>query len=582
MVNTVAKAVIAALLTLGTFVPVCVAGDAAAVTFEIMTGRLETQARRLPPEMAAHAMRGAGYDLAWPRSAEEYRAIGNSAVVLVSVVTRDARELPLRRIYLEAKGQEAPLNTLRCHRSEVAEGSPIRAVFGQYREDCFFLVPGAALLREGALRADFSANRTAFSLIDLPVDTPPQVRSTIEKASGKSPPVDQKTLNAMIEREYPGYRPPPGSEARASAATDIQIAFSKRLGVDIFAEGDGSGWCRPELKLRVVAQEESFFRSPEFANLMWTAGTQAIAKKCAAAEKALITGFAKAPKEPVFSGEASRRDGWAIAAASARAPVRPTVPSAGPPSSGGGPAAELFSAAERGDLAAIDRLLAQGVDVNSKDARGETALMKAAEQGQSLAVHALLARKADVNARGNEGHTALMYAAFAGQVEAVQALLGGGAAIDAASRDGATAQTLAARNGHEATARVLRDAAARSSGKDAGSPKKDSGGSVIGSAEPMESGIPQPFRGTWGSAEGCDPANETDLLVVVDATSLTYYEAQCKLRTVAVTDAHRFSGRFDCIEYEHKWIQDVSMKLDNGKLTHEWAGSQPDSRFRCR
>jgi hypothetical protein len=547
-----------------------------------MTGRLETQARRLPPEMAAHAMRGAGYDLAWPRSAEEYRAIGNSAVVLVSVVTRDARELPLRRIYHDAKGQEAPLTTLRCHRSEVADGSPIRAVFGQYREDCFFLVPGAALLREGALRADFAANRTGFSLIDLPIEPPKDVRRYIEGISGKSPPVDQAALNAMIEREYSGYRPPPGSEARASAGTDIQVAFSKRLGVDVFAEGDGSSWCRPELRLRVVAQEESFFRSPELASLIRTAGTQAIAKKCAVAEKALITGFAKASKEPVFSGQASRRDGWAIAAASVRAPVGSTVTSAGPPSSAGGPAAELFSAAERGDLAAIDWLLAQGVDVNSKDARGETALMKAAEQGQSLAVQALLARKADVNAQSNQGHSALMHAAFAGQLEAVQALLGGGAAIDAASRDGATAHTLASRNGHKAIVRVLRDAAARSSGKEVGSPEKDPEGAASRSVEPMESGIPQPFRGTWGSAEGCDPANETDLLVVVDATSLTYYEAQCKLRTVAVTDAHRFSGRFDCIGYEHKWIQDVSMKLDNGKLTHEWAGRKPDSRFRCR
>ena len=77
MAHTVAKAVVAALLTLGTFVPVCVAGSAAAVTFDSMTERLETQARRLPPEMAANTMRSAGYDLAWPRSAEEYRAIGN-------------------------------------------------------------------------------------------------------------------------------------------------------------------------------------------------------------------------------------------------------------------------------------------------------------------------------------------------------------------------------------------------------------------------------------------------------------------------------------------------------------------------
>ena len=440
MVNTVAKAVVAALLTLGTFVPVCVAGDAAAVTFEIMTGRLETQARRLPPEMAAHAMRGAGYDLAWPRSAEEYRAIGNSAVVLVSVVTRDVRELPLRRIYLDAKGQEAPLNTLRCHRSEVAEGSPIRAVFGQYREDCFFLVPGAALLREGALRADFAANRTGFSLIDLPIEPPGDVRRFIEQTSGSGRPVDQKALNAMIEREYPGYRPPAGASSRA----ETQIAFSKRLGVEVFAEDGGAGWCRPELRLRVVAQDAAFFQSPELADLMRKAGSEAIAKKCAAAEKALIAGFTKASTESVFSGQASRSDGWAVAAAASAA-----LPGSGAPPT------EFFTAAERGELATIDRFLVKGVDVNARDARGETALMKASQNAQTLLVYALLAKGADAKATNQDGRTALLYAALVGRLEVVEGLLDGGAEVNARSNDGATALIIAAEGGHDAVVKVL-------------------------------------------------------------------------------------------------------------------------------
>jgi hypothetical protein len=63
----------------------------------------------------------------------------------------------------------------------------------------------------------------------------------------------------------------------------------------------------------------------------------------------------------------------------------------------GGPAADLISAAERGDATAVKALLAKRADVNAKRSDGATALIPASENGHLDVVQALLARGAEVN-----------------------------------------------------------------------------------------------------------------------------------------------------------------------------------------
>jgi ankyrin repeat protein len=258
-----------------------------------------------------------------------------------------------------------------------------------------------------------------------------------------------------------------GNAAAVSAAAPFQIAFSKRLGVEVFAEDGGAGWCRPELRLRVVSQQAAFFESADFADLMRKAGSQAIAKKCAMAERALITGFTQESKDPVFSGRATRNDGWAIAAAaSGAAPAGPAAAPAGAQPPEASPHEAFFRAAERGDLAAIDRFLAKGTDVNVRDLRGETALMKAAQKGQALAVYSLLGKGADVMATSQDQDTALIFAALAGDHEVVEVLLDRGADVNAKNNGGATALIVAAESGHHAMAKELLGRGADSGARD--------------------------------------------------------------------------------------------------------------------
>jgi len=72
--------------------------------------------------------------------------------------------------------------------------------------------------------------------------------------------------------------------------------------------------------------------------------------------------------------------------------------------------ASLFKAAGGGDVAQVQQLLAQGVNVDARDANGDTALLWAADKGQAAAAQLLIADGANINAKGDRDLTALILA----------------------------------------------------------------------------------------------------------------------------------------------------------------------------
>ena len=90
-------------------------------------------------------------------------------------------------------------------------------------------------------------------------------------------------------------------------------------------------------------------------------------------------------------------------------------------------AAALHRAVKAGNLDGLARVLAAGVDVNTRDSRGWTALMYAVDKGYLLLVEPLLAAQADPNVRRPDGSTALFIAAVRGQSEIIAMLMKAGA-----------------------------------------------------------------------------------------------------------------------------------------------------------
>ncbi len=83
----------------------------------------------------------------------------------------------------------------------------------------------------------------------------------------------------------------------------------------------------------------------------------------------------------------------------------------GPKLQGPEGAAVLGAAIEKGDLASVKLLLAQGVGVNTRDREGMTSLHHAASRGSWSIFTTLLAHGADIRQSTRRGMTPLMYAA---------------------------------------------------------------------------------------------------------------------------------------------------------------------------
>jgi hypothetical protein len=131
----------------------------------------------------------------------------------------------------------------------------------------------------------------------------------------------------------------------------------------------------------------------------------------------------------------------------------------------------LIGAARRGDVAAIQSLIAQGADPGERGGvNGWPPLMHAVHKNQIASVAALLDAGADPNERAAGGSTALIMAAGYGATDIVRLLLARGADPRITDRNGRSALAMAASGvgdidkftlGHcqGATVKVLLDAA---------------------------------------------------------------------------------------------------------------------------
>ena len=100
---------------------------------------------------------------------------------------------------------------------------------------------------------------------------------------------------------------------------------------------------------------------------------------------------------------------------------------------------DFWTAVRTGNIKAIQRHVAAGVNVNGTEPEGgSTPLIVAAMTGQGKAADLLIQNGARVNAPNNDGSTALLVAAFFGHTEIVKSLLAAGADVTARNQRGET------------------------------------------------------------------------------------------------------------------------------------------------
>ena len=120
----------------------------------------------------------------------------------------------------------------------------------------------------------------------------------------------------------------------------------------------------------------------------------------------------------------------------------------------------FIEAAKRNDASAIEALLRKGVDVNTKDTDGNTALILAAGHGQRACIQKLIEKGAKIDERNGIGETALIVASRSGYKDMVELLIKNGADVNLKTNDGNTAFTFASYNGHNEVVDILKKSGA--------------------------------------------------------------------------------------------------------------------------
>lgn len=118
----------------------------------------------------------------------------------------------------------------------------------------------------------------------------------------------------------------------------------------------------------------------------------------------------------------------------------------------------LLDAARNGDNRVIASLLDEGVALDMRDERGQTALLIATHANNIEAARLLIEAGADVNAKDAIQDSAYLYAGARGHLEILRMTLSHGADLKSTNRYGGTALIPASERGHVETVKTLIEA----------------------------------------------------------------------------------------------------------------------------
>ncbi|MDO8477755.1 MAG: hypothetical protein Q7W02_16465 [Candidatus Rokubacteria bacterium] len=176
-----------------------------AVSAAVSDARMWEKIHDAASKLDAHAplARIGFFDIAYPSSAEEYGALGGFGVMLITVLSQDEGELPVKRVYFRLSGKSIELPLISSRKSELSpEHVDVSRVLGKYRADALYAFPMNLRVSNGDLVIDFSRGRQGFVLAHFPVllegkDLPVSAPSQKQPSKG--------ALLTIIKREFPMF-----------------------------------------------------------------------------------------------------------------------------------------------------------------------------------------------------------------------------------------------------------------------------------------------------------------------------------------------------------------------------------------
>jgi len=167
---------------------------------------IEASAKAARERGDAASARYRKFVIRWADDPDEYGRMANYAVMLLTVISQDSRDLPVDRVYVRAGSSDVVVRKLWSQRREVPIASLTAKMYGRNREDAIYLVPGGRLMAEGALQADLTARRSPMAIAQLPTEHGRKYHGLYPSADpGRRAKPDAATFKAFMERNFPGY-----------------------------------------------------------------------------------------------------------------------------------------------------------------------------------------------------------------------------------------------------------------------------------------------------------------------------------------------------------------------------------------
>ena len=145
------------------------------------------------------------HDLAFPRSASEYRIMNGFGIIWVTAHSQESTELPLQNMWIKTLNRNVIEIPPHSSFSSTEKDATVALVLGQHRMDYVYLVPLYEEALGGELFVDYSANRKDFRIAKLPLKFPDELGSlkSFKQYDGKQP--EEHFVYTMLKREFPIY-----------------------------------------------------------------------------------------------------------------------------------------------------------------------------------------------------------------------------------------------------------------------------------------------------------------------------------------------------------------------------------------
>lgn len=143
------------------------------------------------------------YDIGLPVDITEYQDLDKNSIVMITALAQNGQELPLKNIYIVNQGKRTPLKLVLSKTIPIND-KLVKKVFGENRQDSFYLLPIHFQLKECQLAVDWAINRDGFvvakfpSQNKLPIDFVDEDQEVV-KQSGT---VNEKFLKEFLNREF--------------------------------------------------------------------------------------------------------------------------------------------------------------------------------------------------------------------------------------------------------------------------------------------------------------------------------------------------------------------------------------------